>query len=138
MEQQILKSLLDKEFYNSVRGDKCPNQIFTKDLKKIKEIIDYAMEEYQRDLTLDEVQGLFFSKNPTLTTSQKHQFKFIFKQIANSSVVGADIASEILSGMFRVFVGEEIANIGFQCVNGDMSTMQPIRNSGTIPVRFFF
>ena len=46
MEQQILKSLLNKEFYDSVRGGKCPTQVFTKDLRKIKETIDYAMEQF--------------------------------------------------------------------------------------------
>jgi len=128
MEQQILKSLLNKEFYDSVRGGKCPTQVFTKDLRKIKETIDYAMEQFDRDLLLDEVKGLFFSKNPTLTTSQKHQYELIFGQINNSSVVGSDVASEVLSSMFRQFVGQEVANLGFQCVNGDVTTMEPLRN----------
>ena len=128
MEQQILKSLLNKEFYDSVRGGKCPTQVFTKDLRKIKETIDYAMEEFDRDLTTDEIKGLFFSKNPTLTTSQKHQYELIFKQIESSSVVGSDIANEVLAGMFRQFVGQEVANVGFQCVNGDVKTMEPLRS----------
>ena len=127
MEQQILKSLLNKEFYDSVRGGKCPTQVFTKDLRKIKETIDYAIEEFDRDLTIDEIKGLFFSKNPTLTTSQKHQYELIFKQIEGSSVVGSDVANEVLSSMFRQFVGQEVANLGFQYVNGDMTTLEPLR-----------
>ena len=127
MEQQILKSLLNKEFYDSVRGGKCPTQVFTKDLRKIKETIDYAIEEFDRDLTTDEIKGLFFSKNPTLTTSQKHQYELIFKQIEDSSVVGSDVANEVLSSMFRQFVGQEVANLGFQYVNGDMTTLEPLR-----------
>ena len=127
MEQQILRSLLNKKFYDSVRGGKCPTQVFTKDLRKIKETIDYAIEEFDRDLTIDEIKGLFFSKNPTLTTSQKHQYELIFKQIESSSVVGSDVANEVLSSMFRQFVGQEVANLGFQYVNGDMTTLEPLR-----------
>ena len=97
---------------------------FTEDKK---ETIDYAMEEFDRDLTTDEIKGLFFSKNPTLTTSQKHQYELIFKQIESSSVVGSDVANQVLSSMFRQFVGQEVANLGFQYVNGDMTTLEPLR-----------
>ena len=36
MEQQILKSLLNKEFYDSVQEGKCPTQVFTKGFTKDK------------------------------------------------------------------------------------------------------
>jgi len=127
MEQALLKSLLNKEFYSTTKT-KCPNKLFTKDLRKVKEVIDHAMQEYSRDLTLDEVQALFFSKNPTLTTAQKHQFFLLFKNISKATALGVDIADELLSNMFRQLVGQEVANLGFQYVNGDATTMQPLRD----------
>ena len=128
MEHALIKSLLSKDFYDETRGHRCPDKLFTKDLQKVKRIVDQAMENYQRDLTLDEVKALFFANNPTLTTSQKQQYDLQFQKIKTSDPIGADVASEILSNMFRTVVGEEVANLGFQYVNGEQQTMEPLRN----------
>ena len=55
MEIALLKSLLDKEFYDEFKGDKCPSKLFSKELSKIKTMIDAAMEKYCRDLTVNEI-----------------------------------------------------------------------------------
>ena len=119
---------MDKDFYDETRGNRCPEKLFTKDVRKIKSTIDTAMDQYQRDLTVDEVQALFFVANPTLTTAQKHAYELQFDRIRKEDVMGADVATEVLSNMFRQVVGEEIANLGFQYVNGDQTTMEPLRN----------
>lgn len=128
MELTLIRSLMDKDFYDETRGNRCPEKLFTKDIRKIKSTIDTAMDQYQRDLTVDEVQALFFAANPTLTTAQKHAYELQFDRIRKEEVMGADIATEVLSNMFRQVVGEEVANLGFQYVNGDQTTMEPLRN----------
>ena len=128
MEHALLKSLLNKDFYDETRGNRCPEKLFTKDLQKVKRVIDQAMDNYQRDLSLDEIKGLFFANNPTLTTAQKQQYELQFQKIKSSDSIGADVASEILSNMFRQVVGEEVANLGFQYVNGEQHSMEPLRN----------
>ena len=128
MELTLIRSLMDKDFYDETRGNRCPEKLFTKDVRKIKSTIDTAMDQYQRDLTVDEVQALFFVANPTLTTAQKHAYELQFDRIRKEDVMGADVATEVLSNMFRQVVGEEVANLGFQYVNGDQTTMEPLRN----------
>jgi len=128
MELTLIRSLMDKDFYDETRGNRCPEKLFTKDVRKIKSTIDTAMDQYQRDLTVDEVQALFFVANPTLTTAQKHAYEMQFDRIRKEDVMGADVATEVLSNMFRQVVGEEVANLGFQYVNGDQTTMEPLRN----------
>ena len=128
MELTLIRSLMDKDFYDETRGNRCPEKLFTKDVRKIKSTIDTAMDQYQRDLTVDEVQALFFAANPTLTTAQKHAYELQFDRIRKEDVMGSDIANEVLSNMFRQVVGEEVANLGFQYVNGDQTTMEPLRN----------
>lgn len=128
MEHALLKSLLNKDFYDETRGNRCPEKLFTKDLQKVKRVIDQAMDNYQRDLSLEEIKGLFFANNPTLTTAQKQQYELQFQKIKSSDSIGADVASEILSNMFRQVVGEEVANLGFQYVNGEQHSMEPLRN----------
>ena len=128
MELTLIRSLMDKDFYDETRGNRCPEKLFTKDIRKIKSTIDTAMDQYQRDLTVDEVQALFFVANPTLTTAQKHAYELQFDRIRKEDIMGADVATEVLSNMFRQVVGEEVANLGFQYVNGDQTTMEPLRN----------
>jgi hypothetical protein len=128
LEHALIKSLLTKDFYDETRGHRCPDKLFTRDLQKVKRVVDQAMENYQRDLGIEEVKALFFATNPTLTTSQKQQYELQFQKIKTSEPIGADVASEILSNMFRTLVGEEVANLGFQYVNGEQSSMEPLRN----------
>jgi hypothetical protein len=86
------------------------------------------MENYKRDLTVDEIKALFTATNPTLTTAQKHAYDMTFTKMNNEDVMGADVATEVISNMFRQVVGEEVANLGFQFVNGDQTSMEPLRN----------
>ena len=55
MELALIKSLMDKSFYDDHRGYKCPDRLFSKDVRKIKSTIDKAMDTYDRDVTPDEV-----------------------------------------------------------------------------------
>jgi len=42
--------------------------------------------------------------------------------------MGGDIAQEVLSKLFQQVVGEDVANIGFDMVNGDAATLEKLRN----------
>lgn len=128
MELAIIKSLLNKDFYDAHKGAKCPHSLFSKEVGKIKTMIDASMQKYNRDLTVDEVEGLFFASDPTMTTAQKHGFKGIFQKLRNERPIGNDVAQEILSKLFQQYLGEEIANIGFDYVNGTQSTLEPLRH----------
>ena len=71
MELALIRSLMEKSFYDDHRGAKCPDRLFSKDNRKIKQSIDKAMSTYERSVTPDEIEALFMSNNPTLTTAQK-------------------------------------------------------------------
>ena len=127
MELALLKSLLNKEFYEEYKGDKCPHQLFESDNGKIKTMIDQAMNKYKRDLTVNEIEGLFFASDPSLTSAQKHEYKGIFNQMRSESAIGKDVANDILSKLFQKYLGEEITNIGFRFVNGTVESLEPLR-----------
>lgn len=128
MELAILKSLLNKEFYQEYRGATCPSKLFSKDNAKIKTMIDEAMVKYNRDLSVDEIEGLFFAADPSLTTAQEDVYKQTFNKMRNEIDVGSDVAQDILSSLYRHYLGEEIANIGWQYVNGTNNSLEPLRN----------
>jgi hypothetical protein len=59
MELALLKTMMNREFYDSHKGIRCPAKIFTKDVRKIKETMDKAMAEFTGDLTVSDVEALF-------------------------------------------------------------------------------
>ena len=128
MELSLIRSLMNKEFYDDHRGAKCPNRLFSKDVREIKATIDTAMDRYERTLTPDEVEALFMSDNPTMTTARKDAFSSLFYKIKKESPMGSDVAQEVLSKLFQQVVGEDIANLGVDYVTGDQSSLEPLRN----------
>ena len=128
MELSLLRSLMDKPFYDDHRGARCPDRLFSKDVRKIKKIVDRAMDTYTRTVTPDEVEALFMSNNRTLTTAQKQAYSSLFLQIKKEKPMGSDIAQEVLSKLFQQVVGEDIANLGFDYVNGDKTNLEALRN----------
>lgn len=119
---------MDKQFYDEHRGAKCPDRLFSKDVRKIKQALDSAMNTYERTVTPDEIEALFISNNPSMTTAQKQAYLSLFNQIKREQPMGEDVAQEVLSKLFQQVVGEDIANIGFDYVNGAQSTLEPLRN----------
>ncbi len=127
MELSLIRSLMDRSFYDDHRGAKCPDRLFSKDVRKIKQAIDTAMDRYERTVTPDEIEALFMSNNPTLTTAQKQAYSSLFNQIKRESPIGGDVAQEVLSKLFQQVVGEDVANIGFDMVNGSSSSLEKLR-----------
>ena len=46
MELALIRSLMNKEFYDDHRGARCPDRLFSKDARKIKQAVDGAMDRY--------------------------------------------------------------------------------------------
>jgi len=119
---------MDKQFYDEHRGARCPERLFSKDVRKIKQSIDTAMDRYERTVTPDEIEALFMANNPSMTTAQKQAYSSLFHSIKKEQPMGSDVAQEVLSKLFQHVVGEDIANLGFDYVNGDKNNLEPLRN----------
>lgn len=127
MELALLRSLMDKEFYDEHRGARCPDRLFSKDARKIKQSIDLAMDRYERTLSPDEIEALFISSHPSMTTAQKQAYSILFKTIKKEQPLGGDVAQEVLSKLFQQVIGEDVANLGFDYVNGIQTSLEPLR-----------
>ena len=127
MELSLIRSLMDKDFYDEHRGARCPDRLFSKDVRRIKQSIDTAMDRYERTVTPAEIEALFMANNPTLTTAQKTAYSHLFQQVSKEQPMGSDVAQEVLSKLFQQVIGEDIANLGFDYVNGSKSTLEPLR-----------
>jgi len=107
MELALIRTLMDKEFYDNNRGIRTPDKLFTKDVRKIKSTLDYAMKNYEKDLTAAELEALFFTRE-TLTTANKEFYKELFVKIRREQPMSAEIAKEVMSKLFQKVVGEEV------------------------------
>ena len=126
-ELALIRSLMDKRFYDEHKGAKSPDKIFSKDIVKIKQVLDYSMKKYEKDLTVDELQALFMANNPTMTTANRQVYTNLFTKLSKQQPMNKEIASDVLSSLFRQMLGEEIANIGFDYVNGTTNSLEPLR-----------
>ena len=129
MEQiALLKSLLNKDFYDEYKGDKCPHRIFSKQFGVIKTVIDAAMKKYNRDLTVGEIEGLFLAHHQRgITTAEKEEFKSIFFKLRKEDPIGKDVADEILSKLFQIDISEELYALSFAYANDDNQSLEPLR-----------
>ena len=128
IELALIRSLMQRDFYEDHKGSKCPDKLFSKDVRKIKNTLDETMGKYERDVTLTELQALFFANNATLTSANKSSFEILFSKIAKEEAMNNEIAKEVLSKLFQQMVGEEVANLGFDYVNGTKNNLEPLRN----------
>jgi len=119
---------MDKSFYDDHRGSRCPDRLFSADVRKIKQTIDSAMDKYSRTVTPDEIEAIFVATHTTLTTAQKSVYSDLFQKIKREQPLGKDIAGDVLSKLFQQVIGEDIANIGFDYVNGVQNNLEPLRN----------
>ena len=127
MELSLIRSLMDKPFYDDHKGARCPDRLFSKDVRKIKQAIDAAMDRYERTVTPAEIEALFMAENATLTTAQRQAYSVLFVQVTKQEVMGSDIAQDVLSKLFQQVIGEDIANLGFDYVNGSKTSLDPLR-----------
>ena len=127
IELALLRSLMHKDFYDDHKGSKCPDKLFSKDVRKIKQTLDTTMDKYDRDVTLTELQALFFANNGTLTSANRASYEVLFSKISKEQAMNNEIAKEVLSKLFQQMVGEEVANLGLDYVNGTKSNLEPLR-----------
>tara|TARA_R100000781_G_scaffold113638_1_gene82566 strand:+ start:4375 stop:5604 length:1230 start_codon:yes stop_codon:yes gene_type:complete len=127
MELALIRTMLDKEFYDNHKGIRCPDKIFSKDARKIKQTLDYAMDTYGKNITPTELESLFFVNNTSMTTANKLVFSELFQKVSREKPLSTEIADDVLSKLFQQVVGEEIANLGFDYVNGSQSSLEPLR-----------
>lgn len=127
MELALIKTLLNRDFYEQHKGIRCPDKIFTKDVRKIKQALDVAMEAYEGDLTVQDLHAAFTATNQSMTTATKTAYDDLFNRITKADPIKPEIAEDVLSKMFQQHVGDCVANLGFDFVNGSVNSLEPLR-----------
>ena len=127
MELALVKTLLSRDFYDDHKGVRCPERIFSKDVRKIKQALDTAMETYDGDLSVSDLQAVFNRMNASMTTATRNAYEDLFKRIEIAEPIKDEIAEDTLSQLFQQHVGDLVANLGFDFVNGAENSLEPLR-----------
>jgi len=127
MELALIKTLLKREFYDDHKGIRCPDKIFSKDTRKIKQALDTAMEAYDGDLTVQDLHAVFNRMNQSMTTATRTAYDDLFRRIEVAEPIKKEIAEDTLSQLFQQHVGDKVANLGFDFVNGAETSLEPLR-----------
>ena len=127
MELALIKTLLDRDFYDQHKGIRCPDKIFTKDVRKIKQALDQGMTSYEGNLTVDDLQAVFTAMNQSMTTATRTAYDDLFNRISRAEPLKKEIAEDTLSKLFQQHVGDRVANLGFDFVNGSANSLEPLR-----------
>ncbi len=127
MELALIKTLLERDFYDQHKGIRCPDKIFTKDVRKIKQALDGAMEAYDGDLSVSDLQAVFNRMNQSMTTANRTAYDDLFRKIEKSEPIKKEIAEDTLSQLFQQHVGDQVASLGFDFVNGTKNSLEPLR-----------
>ena len=94
-ELSLIRTLMSKDFYDNNKGIHTPDKLFTKDIRKIKRTIDYAMQQFDKDLSFAELEGLFFTRE-TMTTANKDSYKRVFDKLREETPCLANPPSEAI------------------------------------------
>jgi KaiC/GvpD/RAD55 family RecA-like ATPase len=127
MELALIKTLLNKEFYEQHKGIRCPDKIFTKDVRKIKQTLDSAMVKYDTDMSVSDLQAVFMVQNQSMTTATKSAYDDLFRKLDKLEPINKEIAEDTISKMFQQYVGDQVASLGFDFVNGTQESLEPLR-----------
>ena len=127
MELALIKTLLDRDFYEQHKGIRCPDKIFTKDVRKIKQALDQGMTSYDGNLTVQDLEAVFTATNQSMTTATRTAYDDLFRRIERSEPLKKEIAEDTLSKLFQQHVGDRVANLGFDFVNGAQNSLEPLR-----------
>ena len=126
MELALLRTLMDREFYKNNRN-LTKEQIFrSKETRNIKSVLDKAMLDYEKSLGPVDIEALFFTSNPTLTTAQQDIYRSLFNKIATCTSLNEDVAQDVLRELNREDAANELMDLAFKMSNGEVTSLYKI------------
>jgi len=126
MEIQLLKSLLNKENYNATQL-RIKRSLFADEHGRILDLIKHAHDDYDTNLSAEDLYALWLSQNPLATTSQIHEFRDNIENLASAPDLNDQVAADVIENLWRQSVGEEIATLGLNMRDGDIEAMTKLK-----------
>lgn len=122
----VLELFLKYEFWRDHHHMISPDY-FEKESRKIYDTISLSHQRYEHDLNLQEIEALVISNNPMLTGAERASILDVTRQM--NGTISPDVAKDVLRSAFREYIGQTIANLGLELMDGsaqDLSKVQEL------------
>ncbi len=126
MELALLRTLMNREFYNGNKNVAKEKVFRSKETRSIKQVLDEAMSDYENEIGPSDIEALFFTKNTTLTTAQRDIYQSMFRKIASADPLNEDVAQNVLRELNREDAANELMDIAFKMSNGEVTSLHKI------------
>jgi len=127
-ERQLIKLLLKKKFYDNNKS-KVSKTTFTNGLGNVFTTIQKAHEEYQQDLSIDELIDLHLEKyNPALTRAARVNFQSMVDEIRKEQEPSEDVAADILTAVHKRNLAHKVAVVATDIFNGHDRSFNDIKD----------
>ena len=128
IEKQLLTLCLKKDFYKEHRN-KLSKSLFTNGVGNFFETIQKAHDEYDTDLSLDELSVLHTEKyNPALTRASKHNFSELVDELRNEEEPNQNVIGDIIESLHRRNMAHKIAVMATDIYNGKSEDFNKIKH----------
>lgn len=128
MKPELLKLLMNRDFYLTNKHKVKESMFDDSDLKPIYRTIVDAHEKYEADLNPTDVLALYESNNPAETRSKRENLRSLLKDVMSTEDLNAAIAEEVLHRAYQQDVGMRIANMGLSISEGIQDSLTDIRD----------
>jgi len=128
IEKQIIKLLLEKDFYNKHKGQ-IASSVFDGNYGSLFSTIEKAHEEYEQDISLDDLYSLHTTKyNPALTRAMKISISELIEDIKEAEKPNNKIAEDIIKILQERDIAQKIAVEATEIYNGAPANFTNIKN----------
>ncbi len=110
--------MLTNEFYEKHKHE-IPVNSFDSIGQALMPTLVKAQETLKRDLTTEELYGLYCHDHPTLTTANKNTIEAYLSNVRDEPAIGSDVAEIIFAGLWKQEVARIISEYGIKFADGE-------------------
>ena len=126
MEQQLIKLLMHKEFFDANKS-RVMRSMFPNELADLYDTIISGHSSYERDLSSQEVREIYRVSNPTATRAKRDAVAEVLVDIEQLPKMGKDVASDVFKKMWQQEIGRNIADMGLAIMEGSPEKIQDVK-----------
>ena len=128
IEKQIIKLMLNKDFYTEYKG-RVSRNVFQGSFGSLYDTVQKAHDKYDADISIDELYSLHTTVfNPALTRAAKEQFHELLEDIKETQEPSKQIADDIIKILIERDVAQKIAIEATEIFNGKPADFNFITN----------
>ena len=125
MDQSLLKTCLNNEFYNTNKA-KLRADIFEDTTKEIYQTIASMHTKFETDISSTDLFSFWKSQNPTSTQSWTDEIKEQIDDIYVAPILNDTVAIDVIENIWRQKIGLDVADLGIKMSEGDASAMDSL------------